>query len=382
MRKLTTALLCLMIFLSISSNLSSTEPIKLTKNFTFYTEKNMQGYFKPLITSVGESMNSNLFTRALYPDYWSIGLDISIMGMFIPDDQKYFDAELPLAYGNTSVVKNALLSEGAIIKDVGGTYKQPTVYGGPSTTIFAAPQNKFTKTTSYNGELVPDSSYKSAYFAEGNDISFMAGLPAIQLIGAFPSRTELRLRFLPLPVQNEMMIYWAVILKQQFDHFFNLFDPDDHIGLAVHFAYHSMNRDPGLSLSTFAAGIHASKAWDFGLSAYGGIQYEGLSGEFKAEREKTSVLDFDVMNNPYPEVRKGGPLSFALESFNSFRLLGGLSYRTGIVELHADAAYASQPILNIGLTFWFAEWGKKEEKTESIERYEKIERYERIKKND
>ncbi len=382
MKKSTPFMLWLMIFFWLTFNLSSTEPIKLTKNFTFFTQKNMQGYFKPLITSVGESMNSNLFTRALYPDYWSIGLDISIMGMFIPDDQKYFDAELPLAYGNTNIVKNALLSEGILIKDVGKTYKQPTVYGGPSTTIFAAPQNKYSSSTEYNGKPIMDSTYKSAYFAEGNDISFMAGLPAIQLIGAFPSRTELRLRFLPLPVQNEMMIYWALILKQQFDHFFDLFDPADRIGLAVHFAYHSMNRDPGLSLSSFAAGIHASKAWDFGLTAYGGIQFEGLSGEFKAEREKASVFDFDAMNNPYPEVRAGGPLSFDLESFTSYRLLGGLSYRTGIIELHADAAYASQPILNIGLTFWFAEWGKKEVQTESIERYEKIERYERIKKND
>lgn len=381
MRKHPKALLCLIVIFFYSTNLLSTEPIKLTKNVTFFTEKNMQGYFKPLITSLGESMNSNLFTRALYPDYWSIGLDISIMGMFIPDDQRQFDAELPIAYGNTNIVKNALLVDGTIIKDVGGTYKQPTVYGGPSTTIFAAPQNKYASSTSYNGRQVYDSTYKSAYFAEGNDISFMAGLPAIQLIGGFPTRTELRLRFLTIPVQNEMMIYWAVILKQQFDHFFNLFDPADHIGLALHFAYHSMNRDPGFSLSSFAVGFHASKAWDFGLTAYGGFQLEGLSGEFKAEREKASVFDFDAMNNPYPEVRAGGPLSFDLESFNSYRLLGGLSYRTGIIELHADAALAAQPILNIGLTFWFGEWGKKEVTTKSIERYEKIERYERIKKN-
>ena len=381
MRKHPKALLCLIVIIFYSTNLLSTEPIKLTKNFTFFTEKNMQGYFKPLITSLGESMNSNLFTRALYPNYWSIGLDISIMGMFIPEDQRQFDAELPIAYGNTNIVKNALLIDGTIIKDVGGTYKQPTVYGGPSTTIFAAPQNKYASSTSYNCRQVYDSTYKSAYFAEGNDISFMAGLPAIQLIGGFPTRTELRLRFLTIPVQNEMMIYWAVILKQQFDHFFNLFDPADHIGLALHFAYHSMNRDPGFSLSSFAVGFHASKAWDFGLTAYGGFQLEGLSGEFKAEREKASVFDFDAMNNPYPEVRAGGPLSFDLESFNSYRLLGGLSYRTGIIELHADAALAAQPILNIGLTFWFGEWGKKEVTTESIERYEKIERYERIKKN-
>ncbi len=359
------------------------EYLEVSKDFTLFTSKNLQGFLKPLFTTIGESFNSNLYSTALYENQWSIGLDISVNGMFIPDAHKHFDAELPIAYG-TDAVDNAMLKDGKLFRQIRKTTQQPTLYGGSSYAIFSAPQNPSGASfgTDSFGNIIYDSTFKSVAFAEGNNVDFIAGVPVIQLIGGFPFGTQLRLRFWTFPLQDEMMTYWAGIINQRFDHFFDLFGTDTTMGLALNFAYHSLNRGKGFDINSLALGLHFSKSWDIGFTLYAGLQYENLSGEFKAIRDTAGMQPNDVANNPYIEVRERRPIEFKIESFSNFRFLGGISYRASIFELHADAAWASQPILTCGLTIWIAEWGRKYRESVTIERYEEIERIERIKRKE
>jgi hypothetical protein len=360
----------LMVFVLVISSAFGAKDLEISKDFTLFTSKNMQGYLKPFFTSIEESFNTNIFTKAQYDEYWNIAFDISINGMFIPDGQKSYDAELPDMYG-TTMVDNAVLYGGDTLRQVGGHFKQPTIYGGHSYAIFSSPQN----------HKYPDTLYKSVAFVEGNNLSFAAGVPVLQLIGGFPTRTQLRLRFWGAPVQDEFLSYFGVMVNQQVDHFFNLFGTDTSLGLALNFAFHNVNRTNGLSINSFAIGSHFSKTWDNGFSAFASLQYENMSGTFEAVRIKTEHPE-DVINSPYLEVRNQENLKFDIETFNKFRILGGISYRTGIFEFHGDAAWAQQPILSLGVTFWFASWGQKTRESEKIEKFEEIERIEKIKKKE
>ena len=351
----------------------SGEPLSISKDFTMFTSKNLAGYTKPLFTTIGQSFNSNNYTRAIYPDHWQIAVDISAMGMFIPNSQLQYDAELPDQYGNTDVTETVVIGDNHSSKglryNVGGTIKEPTIYGKESYAVYAAPQNHY----------YPDSTYKSVAFAEGNDIGFMMGVPIFQFVFGFPTRTQLRLRTWGAPVQDEFMLYYGIILNQQVDHFFDLFQEEDQMGLALNLGYHNMSRNPGLSVSSFQVGAHFSKAWESGLAGYAGFQYEGFGGEFHGVKDKKSVRPGDMANSPYAEIRNYEDLKFDIESFTSFRILAGVSYKVSIFEFHFDFAYASQPQLAFGITFWFANIGEKERvtKIEKIERHEKIERIEK-----
>lgn len=369
-------------FIMSNFELQASKDLEISKDFTLFTSKNLQGYTKPLFTSIEESFNSHIFTKAQYADHWSIALDISVNGMIIPDAHKTYDAELPVGYGDEAyTVDNASLKGGNLIRQIGGTFKQPTLYGGTSYGIFSAPQQPTRETYNYEGSSFPDSTFKSVAFAEGNNMSFMSGVPAFQLVAGFPSRTQLRLRFWGAPVQDEFMSYFGILVNQQVDHFFDLFGDDSTLGLAMNFAYHNMSRDRGLSIDSWSIGAHISKTWDNGFTVYGGMQYEDMTGTFEAIR--TEYNEDDVVDSPYPEVRIGppfAPLKFDIETFNNFRITGGLSYMAGPVEIHADAAYAQQPVLAFGVTFWIASWGEKVRKQEKIEKFEEIEKIERVNK--
>lgn len=323
------------------------DKIELSREFNLFTSKNLEGYLKPLFTSIGESINSNVFTTGNYKDDWSIGIDISINGMFIPNGQTTYDAERPDAFGvNTQIVKTAELRNGKLYSDVIGNNSQPTIYGGQSKAIFAAPQN----------HRLPDSSYKSVAYVEGNDISFMSGIPTIQFIFGFPTRTQIRFRILAIPTGDFSVTYWGLTVSQNIDRFFNLFKPEEKMGLSAHFAYSAINGGPSISLSTWNYGIHFSKSWNNSLALYAGLQFEGLNGKFEAVRDTANISNY--VDNPYEEIRSGKPLSVNMESFTSFRVLGGVSYKMGAIEFHGDAAWASQPIMTFGITFTFGHFGR------------------------
>ena len=322
------------------------DKITLSREFNLFTSKNLEGYLKPLFTSIGQSINSDLFTIANLKDDWSIGIDISINGMFIPNSQTTFDAQRPDAYGDTIIVKTAELRGGKILKNVIGNNSQPTIYGGQSNALFAAPQN----------HKLPDSSYKSVAYVEGNDITFMSGIPTIQFVFGFPTRTQLRFRFLTVPMNDNSATYWGLGITQNLDRFFNLFKQENKMGLGLNFAYSAINAGPSVSLSTWSYGLNFSKQWNKYLSLYAALQFEGLKGKFEAVRDTDNMSNY--IDNPFKEIRDGAPLTVNMETFTAFRIMGGISYILGAFEFHGDVAWASQPILSFGITATFGHFGR------------------------
>lgn len=321
---------------------------EVSREFTLFTSENLSGYLKPLFTTIGESFNTGLHSSPTYKKGWSFGLDIQAMGMIIPNSHKTYSAVLPDKYGDETVVKTALLENGVIKENLSGTILQPTLYGGYSTPVFAAPQNHFP----------PDSFYKSLAFAEGNRIDFMSGLPMIKLFLGMPTRTQVKFSWLGLPVQGSRFTYYSIVLNQNIDKYFDLFE-DKTFDLGVGFAYHSLYRNPGIDISSFAINLQFSKTYESGFSLFAGAQYENFGGTIRAVRD--SYNPDDIVNSPYSEIRNGDPVVIDVSSYANYRFTGGISYKIGILELNASAAMASQPVLNAGLSLAFFDWEYDEE---------------------
>lgn len=351
---------------------------EIPKDFELFTSNNLKGYTKPFFTTIGQGAQSNLYTVASYNESYSIGMDFSLSSTLIPNSQKVYDAELPAAFGDTKRMDNAAYVNGKIIRNVGGKIEQPTIYGGPSNAIYVV--------APVPGGDPADSIYKTIAFNEGNDITTMASLPAFQLIIGLPTRTEIRFRYLGGPIEEESISNVSFIVNQQLDHWLNLFKEEDKMALALNASYQTMSLGNTLDMSSWAVGLHFSKDFGDGFSLYSGLQLESLSGKFKLVRENGYNPDFyvgggdslksiseipkeeqteymehvqarkEVEKNPFEEVRLLKPLSFDIESFTNWRLVLGASYEYGIMELHLDLGYASQPFLNGGIRLRFKEW--------------------------
>jgi hypothetical protein len=199
----------------------------------------------------------------------------------------------------------------------------------------------------------PDSLYKTVTFMEGNSINSLAGLPSLQIIFGMPTRTQLRFRFLPLPVQEGTLTYFALGINQRLDKIFDLFGKyNTDKALAVHGAYHSMTRGAGFEISSISAGVNFTNSFDFGLNLYTGLQFETMSGAIKAIR--VGDMGEELINSPYPEIRNRTPMEIDVSSFTNFRATIGATYKLSFLELNANASYASQPMLGVGVTFWLS----------------------------
>ena len=317
-------------------------PLIVEREFNVFTSQNAQGYFKPLFTSIQEGFATNLYHRAFYDEKWNIGLDLSFMGMIVPDGHRTYDALLPEDFGNQSVVQTAELRNGVTRRNLQGSSEQPTVYGGLATPVFSAP----------GSNTFPDAHNKTIGFAEGNDIGFMPGLPHLQLIVGAPTRTELRVRVVPVPDGDRTFLYLGFGLNQQVDQFMNLFGEDSSMALAINTSLHYLDWTEIMSGTSFTAGVHFSKDWD-DFSLYTGAQFETMSGDFIALREE-NIQGEITTGSPYEEIREGNPIAFDIESLNHFRLLGGATYRAGIVEfpcrcgLGCSAGYFGGPHILAG----------------------------------
>lgn len=338
--------LILIFFLTYPIILLGENELEIGKEFSLFTSKNLSGYSKPLVTSLSQSLNSNLYTVVNYNNGWSFGFDFSASGMFIPAKQKKYDAELPSKFGNTDIVWTAQNDDGEYILDKKNFVSEPTIYGEKSLPVFASPQNKF----------FPDSINKTIAFAEGNDISFMSGLPVIQLFMGIPTRTQIRFRFLMVPISNAPLMYYTIGVNQNIDKIFGIFEEGSPYAIGIHADYHSISRDPGVDASSMALGAVFSEKNENGFGYYLGLQYENFNGTVEAIRQTGNSQD--IVNSPYDEVRNGENLTVTLESFTNIKALGGLSYRTGFVELHLDAAYASQPMIAGGISLWLFDTGE------------------------
>jgi len=328
----------------IVNQLYSQSDLTISREFKLFTNKNAQGYAKPLFTTLGQSFNTGLMNTAYVVNDWSFGLDISAMGMFIPQDQLTFDAELPDLFGNEQVTDIAYLENGILVrnKNVGQSISQPTIYGGRSTPVFASPQNA----------RYPDSTYKTATYMEGNDVSLMSGLPVLQFVVGMPTRTQLRLRFLTFPIDNSSLNYFNVGINQNLDRMFELFRENSPQSVSLTASYAMLTRNTGIDVNSLGFGLNYSYRTDMGITFFAGAMYESFSGTFKAVRDTADNLG-KYIDSPFEEIRDGNNLAFDINSFTNYRLTGGFSFEVGPIEFHFDAAYASQPQINFGGTIWF-----------------------------
>ena len=346
---------CLLIILIsfISLKTSFSNDLELTREFNLITSENASGYLKPLFTTFGEGLNTALYNNAFHSAGWSLGLNFSFAGMIIPESHLNYDAVLPDLYGNNERVKTAQLINGKYYENISGTSKQPTIYGGRSNSIFAAPQNL----------TPPDSFYKSVGFLEGNDIGFMSALPVVQLYIGLPTRSELRFRFMSFGMQGAPFTYFTIGLNQNIDKAFKINKPDDPFSYGFTVAYHSISRDKGIDISSLGLGAIASNRFGENFNVYGGLMYETFSGSILMVRQDFKTDEY--LNSPYSEIRRGENLNVKVESFNSFRLTAGASYDLHSFKFHGDISYAAQPVLNFGVSIKFLE--HKDEIFETIE---------------
>jgi hypothetical protein len=351
---------------------------EISSDFSGFNSENFKGYTKPLFTTIGQGAQSNLFSVANYNDSYSIGLDISLSSTLIPGNQGTYNAMLPAAFGDTSIMDNAIYKNGEVIRNISRTIEQPTIYGGESNAIYVV--------APVAGGDPADSIYKSIAYNEGNNITTMASLPAIQFIFGLPTRTEIRFRYLGAPIDDEMYNHLAVSANQQVDEWFDMFDSEDNMSLAIHGSYQFMTLAESIDMNSWAAGVHFSKGFGDGLSVYTGIQLEDLGGTFNVARQNGYQEEFyvngtnelkqinevptelqaqyaahvvarsEVENSPFEEVRLLKPISFDIETFTNWRFTVGGAYEYGIMEFHLDVGYASQMFLNGGIRLRFKEW--------------------------
>jgi len=316
----------------------SANDLELTREFNLITSKNAGGYLKPLFTTIGEGLNTSLYNTSYHSNGWSFGINLSVSGMIIPKSQLDYDAELPDLYGNSARVKTAQLKNGTLFENLTGHTKQPTIYGGASSAIFATSQSSFP----------PDSFYKSVGFLEGNDISIMPALPIAQFYIGIPTRTELRLRFLTFGVQGAPIVYYTVGINQNIDKTFGINEPDNPFSLGFTAAYHSISRNNGIDISSLGLGLTASQQFGENFNFYGGVLYENMSGDINFVRKNFNPND--VLNSPYSEIRNGEDLKVSVESFNSFRATLGAAFDVSFLKFHGDISYAAQPVFNFGVS--------------------------------
>lgn len=341
--------IALVVFWAFNFSNLDAKDIIVSRNFVLFTSKNLEGYVKPLLTSLEQSLNNFLYGTSNLNSKYRLSLNFGFSSMLIPDEHKWFDAEVPEGFYDTSATLTAQIRENEVLKKLYKPNKQPTIFGGSSYPIFAAPQN----------HIYPDSFYKTIAYPEGLHLDLMIGLPILQLIFETPLRNEFRFRFLTIPIQGESFVFFSIALNQRFDHWFRLFEFDKSKNLNFHFALHRMYRGVSLDLTSYAFGLNASNQFNKRILGYFGIQYERLFGHFKAIKD-TSGLYQDVINSPFQELREARPIFINFNSFTKLQIKGGLLFAFSLGFLGFDLTYATQPMisLNFGL---FLESEKDEE---------------------
>ena len=77
-------------------------PKTIPAEFSHIDSKNAPLYLKPLITTIHQSLTSSLFTEAHYQDDFSLGFDISIAAMQIPENANNYTSSIPDIYVNNT----------------------------------------------------------------------------------------------------------------------------------------------------------------------------------------------------------------------------------------------------------------------------------------
>lgn len=326
-------LLPILIALLALGNTGMAQKDSLNSLLAGLTKKNIEGYIQPLFTTFAEGINSNLFTSAYHENRWSFGIDFSEQLMVIPSSQRTYTAELPEYFGDPNRVQTVEEYNGQIIRNSTST-KQPTVFGGQSHAVFAVMQD----TTQASASIT---------FPGGNNIDALPNIPIVQLLFGLPTRTQLRFRVVPLSVgkPTRNILYMNIGLDQQIDTWFSNSRQRSSFALAVHAAYSVVSVSDLMDSRAFAVGIHGSYSPVPTFSLFAGAQYEQMKGT--VHYLSTQSAYYDGQDHVYSTEVEAN-----LESANHFRVVGGMTYRVSFIEFHVHGAYAVQPVISAGFSFW------------------------------
>lgn len=272
---------------------------QIDDRLTELSESYVDGYMKPLVTTLGTGLNSGSYYTAAVPSLFGFTFSIKGMAIFIPEDDKVFDPQVP----NTP---DKDLSA-TIFGDRGGAYLTPdgfvTLPPGinQSSIPLAYPQVSF------------------AYFG-----------------------TELMVRYLPsIDLGEKKLNFWGLGFKHSISNYIPLFPVD----IAAQITYNSFGITDIIKHSNLAFNVHASKSFGV-LILYGGLQYENSSMD----------LEYTLEGDPEdadPGLRVDKDVKMTIDGDNHFRLTLGTALKLSVLVLNFDFNIGAQSALTGGLNLAF-----------------------------
>ncbi|PID60443.1 MAG: hypothetical protein CR986_04085 [Ignavibacteriae bacterium] len=261
---------------------------------TDLTEKDMEQYAVPFVTSVGTWLNSGGYHSASVSKMFGVKISLLGMVMLIPDDQLTFK------------LKN-------------GT-ETATVFGD-------------------KGASVPGTNGYLVYPPGFNQNKIPAAIPqiAVSTLGS-----ELMLRFFPKTSFDSVNVN---LLGIGVKHSISQYIPLCPVDIAVQVMYNTIsmdNNDFDLSTKNWAFNAHVSRS--FGLfSVYGGLQYE----------QSQMNINYVYTGNALGGLLEDKEFSVDMKGDNKMRITVGAALRFAFFVINADASLGAQNVFVTGINFEF-----------------------------
>ncbi|MGB9913187.1 MAG: DUF6588 family protein, partial [Candidatus Kapaibacteriota bacterium] len=106
------------LFLCFCTKELNAKDIVISRNFVLFTSRNLEGYLKPLFTTLEQSLNNSLFGTSNLNGKFKVSLNFAFSSMLIPDEHKWFDAEVPDGFYDTTVTLTSQIRDGKIIPKI------------------------------------------------------------------------------------------------------------------------------------------------------------------------------------------------------------------------------------------------------------------------
>ncbi len=273
---------------------------QIEDRFSELSQTNISGYAKPLVTTLGTSMNSGGYYTADISSFFGFSISFRGMYVFIPEDQKTFTPQLLNGYTADKPT--------------------PTIYGEKSGAYYAGPEGYITMPPGLNLSSVP------------------LGYP--QIAASFMG-TEVMLRYLPkidISDQNSVSMF-GIGVQHEISRYFPLLPVD----IAAQILYSTFEITNLVDVSNIAFNAHVSKT--FGVfTPYFGLQLESTKVD----------VTYDIKADPNnPMLTKSQKITVSIDGDNTFRATLGASLKLAVIVLNLDYNISSQSLLTGGLTFAF-----------------------------
>ncbi len=293
-------------------------------------EETAKGYVRPLVTSFGSNLNTNLYNSAevMKPSLLRpirFGFNFYTMLALVPSSEKSFT--VGSIFNGTPMYD----SNGNYTGDVDETVKTATVFGGKGTEV------------EYEGPT-PDLNQSFTY-PEGFNIS---AIPLVmpQFRFGVPLGNELMVRYMPPIDMGDFgkLNFWGLGLKHSIDQWIPYFP----VHLAVQGAYQSMKVGDLVEMQSTALNAHVSKKL-FKLTLYGGVGWEET---ILKTSYSYSYKEYDTSNDQW--VDKEMDIKFDVKGDNNYRMTAGLRFAiVPFIHLHADYTISTYQIISTGIGLQF-----------------------------